>query len=100
MNDRDALLLRHGTRQPLDQLLDFGDVLGFGGAVLLGPAIDLAREIIARLAEIAEPDRLRIVLMQRASVSILLVKIVRRARAVWLGSAGSQNTRPSSIDMM
>jgi len=35
-----------------------------------------------------------------ASVSILLVKIFRRASGCWLGSVGSQNTRPSSIDMM
>ena len=35
-----------------------------------------------------------------ASVSILLVKILRRSSGVWLGSVGSQNTRPSSIDMM
>ena len=35
-------------------------MLGLRGAVLLGPAIDLARKVVAGLAEIAEPDRLRI----------------------------------------
>ncbi len=32
-------------------------MLGFGSAILLRPARDLALEIIARFAEILEPDR-------------------------------------------
>src|SRR5262245_30977025 len=46
VNDRDALLRRHCLGQPFGELLEFRDVLGFGGAVLLGPAVDLAGEII------------------------------------------------------
>jgi len=64
MDDRNALLLRNGFRQPLRQLFEFGNVLRLGRAVLLGPAIDLPRKIIAGFAEIAETDRLRIISMQ------------------------------------
>src|SRR5258708_19958767 len=64
VDDRNALLRRHGFRQPLGEFFEFGNVLRLGGAVLLGPAIDLAREIIAGLAEIAETDGLRIVSVQ------------------------------------
>ena len=60
VDDRGAHLRRHGFRQPLGELLEFRNVLGFRGAVLLGPAIDLAREIIAGLAEITQPDFLGI----------------------------------------
>ena len=60
MHDRDPLLFRQRARQPLGHLLEFRNVLRLGGAVLLGPAIDLAREIIAGPAEISEPDGLRI----------------------------------------
>ena len=58
MDDRGARLRRNGFRQPLGKFFEFRNVLRLGRAVLLGPAIDLAREIIARLAEIAEPDLL------------------------------------------
>ena len=64
MHHRDALLLGQRARQPLDQLLDFGNVLGLGGAILLGPAVDLAREIISGPAEIGKPDLLRIEIVQ------------------------------------
>ena len=64
VDDRNALLFRHRLRQPLGELFEFRNVLGLGGAVLLGPAIDLPRKIIAGLAEIAEADRLRIEQMQ------------------------------------
>ena len=100
MHDRDALLLRHGARQPLDQLLDLLDVLGLGGAILLGPAIDLAREIIAGLAELAKADRVRIVGVQLRQRLDLVLEDRAALAGDWLGSVGSQNTRPSSIDMM
>src|SRR6185312_10609058 len=64
MHDRDALLLRQRPRQPLDQLLDFRNVLGLRGAVLLGPAVDLAREIISGAAEISEADLFGIEIVQ------------------------------------
>src|SRR5207237_10298432 len=58
VDDRDALLFRYGSRQPFRHLLELRNVLRLRSAVLLGPAIDLTREIIARLAKIAEPDLL------------------------------------------
>ncbi len=64
MHHRDAPLLRHRPRQPFDQLVHLRDHVGLGGAILLGPAIDLAGEIVARLAEVAEADLLRIVAVQ------------------------------------
>ncbi len=44
-------------RQPVDQPVHRVDVLGLRRLVLLAPAADLAREIVARLAEVLEPDR-------------------------------------------
>ena len=90
---------RQRLGQPLGELLEFRNVLGLGGAVLLGPAVDLTREIIAGLAEVAEADLFGNEACSLASVSILLRKIFRRASGVWLGSVGSQTIRPSSIDM-
>ena len=64
VHDRNALLFRHGLRQPFHQLFEFGNMLGFGRAILLGPAIDLAGKIIAGFSEIAETDRFGIVGVQ------------------------------------
>ena len=47
-------VLGHPRDQPLHRL----DPLRLGGAVLLGPAMDLAREIIPRSPEIGEAERL------------------------------------------
>src|SRR3954453_18465662 len=57
VDDGETGLLRLGLRQPFSDLLELRDGLGLGRAVLLGPAVDLAREIIARLAEVAKTDR-------------------------------------------
>ena len=51
---------RNVLRQPIDQPLHVVDLFGLGGAVLLRPALDLARDIVLALAEIAKPDRGRI----------------------------------------
>ena len=64
MDDGDALLFRQGARQPLDQLLHFRNMLGLGGPVLLGPAVDLAREIVSRPAEIAKADLFGVEIVQ------------------------------------
>ena len=96
MHDRDALLHRQGARQPFDQLLELRDVLGLGGAILLGPAIDLAREIIAGLAEIAEADIVGIVgvqLRQRLDLAGEdLAPLFRR-----LAAAGSDPRTPGPL---
>ena len=65
MGDGGPLLIRRGAGQPFDQLVHLGDVAGLGRLVLLGPAADLALEVIARLAVIAKADRLVIHAMQR-----------------------------------
>ena len=49
---------RDVRRQPLDQRVHRRDVLGFRGEVLLRPAVDLAREVVPRLAVGREPHRL------------------------------------------
>src|SRR6266545_3861070 len=43
--------------QPGDQSLHGGDRLGLRGAVLGGPARDLARDVVAGLAEVGQPHR-------------------------------------------
>src|SRR6266542_2842690 len=56
VHDCDRARRRHVRRQPLHQLVHLLDLLGFRGAVLLRPAVDLARDVIFALAEVAEPD--------------------------------------------
>ena len=51
-------------RQPFDQPLHLVDLLRLGGAVLLRPAVGLARDVILAAAEIAKPDRRRLERMQ------------------------------------
>ena len=43
-------------RQPFDQALHGVDLFGFGRAVLLRPALDLPRDIVFALAEVAQAD--------------------------------------------
>ena len=59
-----ALLGRQMLRQPFDQPVHLGDLLGFGELVLLRPARDLARDIIAGLAEILKAELFVIELVQ------------------------------------
>ena len=51
-------------RQPFDQPLHLVDGLRLRGAVLLRPAIDLARDIIFAAAEVRKPQTRRVVAMQ------------------------------------
>ena len=57
VGDGGGLVRRHPLRQDGDQLLHRLDRLGLGAAVLLGPAVDLAGEIVAGPAVVAKPDR-------------------------------------------
>ena len=60
MDDGNALLLRHGAGQVFDQLFHFRHMIGFRGAVLLGPAADLAGKEIPRPPVIAQADGLMV----------------------------------------
>ena len=60
MDHRSARLFGQRLWQPFDQPLHFGHRLGFGEPVLLGPAINLPPEIIAGFAEVGQPRRLDI----------------------------------------
>ena len=55
---------RNMFRQPFDQALHGVDLFGFRGAILLRPALDLARDVILAAAEIGEADLRRIERMQ------------------------------------
>ncbi len=90
MDDRGAVLLRQGRREPFDQPLDFGNVVGLRHAVLLGPAADLTREVVARRAVIAEADCNRVDRMElRQGVDHRAVD-----RAALLGRAVGQGAVP------
>ena len=54
VNDRRAFVRRNVMRQPIDQAIHRIDRLGLRGLVLPAPAIDLPREVVARLAEVAQ----------------------------------------------
>ena len=64
MDHAGAGLFGQRCRQPFDQPLHVRHVLGLGQLVLLGPAIDLAAEIVAGLAEVGEADSLHIDIVQ------------------------------------
>src|SRR4051794_32155700 len=51
-------------RQPFDQPLHLVELLCLRGAILLRPAVDLARDIILAAAEIRKPQARRVVAMQ------------------------------------
>src|SRR3546814_3113414 len=65
VDDAGARLFGQGRGQPGDQPLHLVHRLGFGQLVLLGPAVDLAAEIIAGLAVIGQPRRLDVDAVQR-----------------------------------
>ena len=73
------------VRQPGDEIVHGLDFFRFGGLVLLAPAPDLAREIIAGLAEIGQADGLVIHLVQHRDDAVHFV--VDRG-ALGLGHAG------------
>ena len=60
MHHARRLARRQMRRQPGDQPLHVLDRLGFGGAILLRPALDLARHIIFAAAVVGQADRRRI----------------------------------------
>jgi hypothetical protein len=60
MDNGGARLLGKRFRQESDQPFHLGHIVGFGIAILAGPARDLPLEIIAGLAEIGEVGRHRI----------------------------------------
>ncbi len=55
---------RQMRRQPADQPFHLRDRIGLGGAILLRPAFDLARDVVVAAAEVAESERGRIERMQ------------------------------------
>ena len=64
MHNRIGIIIGNIARQPVDQLVHRVDALRFRHLILLCPAGNLAGKIIARLAEIAQPDRLVIGIVQ------------------------------------
>jgi hypothetical protein len=56
MDDRGHVVGRTGGRQEGDQPVHVLDRTGLGGLVLLGPAVDLAGEVVARLAVVGQAD--------------------------------------------
>ena len=86
--------------QPRDQPFHLLDRLGLRGAVLLRPALDLARHVIFAAAVIGKPDRRRIEAVQPRQRRVHGVEDLARARrASDAGICGSQNTRPSTWAM-
>ncbi len=59
-----AGLFGHRSRQPFDQFFNLGNRLGLGHPIEFGPGMDLALEIIARLAVPFEADFLVIEIVQ------------------------------------
>src|SRR6516164_9652011 len=74
VNDGDALLLRQRARQPIDQPFDFRNVLRLRCAILLGPAVNLARKVIAGAAEIRKADLFGIEIVELAERPYLALK--------------------------
>jgi hypothetical protein len=65
MDQRNAAVIgRHTGLEPFDQPIHVGDGFRLGGPVLAGPARELALEIVAGLAEIAEADGANIDIVQ------------------------------------
>src|SRR5437588_7503587 len=66
-------LRRNVLRQPADEVVHRLDALGHGSLVLLGPACDLALDVVARLAEALEPDAAIVERMQPGDDAVQLV---------------------------
>ncbi len=75
MYDAGFVAGRNILRQPFDQGVHRRDFFSFRRLVLLGPAIDLAAEIIARLAETCEADFFVINQMQLGDDAIHFVVV-------------------------
>ena len=75
VDDGGFIALRNVFRQPLDQVFHRLDALGFGRAVLLGPAIDLAFDIVAGLAVVGKAYRRIVHRMQQGDYPIELVEV-------------------------
>ena len=73
VRDGGGLVGRHALRQLGDQALHRLDVAGLGAAVLLGPAVDLAGEVVAGAAVVAKPDRRVVDLVQAGERRVQLV---------------------------
>jgi hypothetical protein len=65
MDDGGALTRRDVLGQPLDQLVHLRDLGGLGHLVLLGPAMDLAGDVIAFLAEAFQAGGLPVDVVER-----------------------------------
>ena len=77
MHHRDLRVVARGRgqvrRQPVDQPVHLGNRLGDRGLVLTAPARDLALEVAARAAVVAQADRQRIDPVQRGDHPVHLV---------------------------
>ncbi len=78
-------LVRHVLRQPVDQAVHGRDRLGLRQFVLLAPALDLAREVVARLAVVGQADGGVVHAVQRGDHA---VHFVVDRRALGAGHAG------------
>jgi len=78
VHDARLLARRDVLRQPGDEVVHRLDLLGLGGPVLLGPAPDLTREIVARLAVVGQADGGVVHLVKRRDDAVHLV-VDRRA---------------------
>ena len=86
--------------QPRDEALHRLDLLGLRGAVLLGPAVKLAGEVVARPPEVGEAERLPVGGVQAGQhVDERLVDRAALARRQ-PGIAGSVKMRPCTQSMM
>ncbi len=73
MRDAGLVAGRNVARQPGDQVVHRLDDVGLRALVLFGPASDLALEVVAGLAEVAEPDRRVVDAMQPCQDVVHLV---------------------------
>ena len=73
VDDHRLVAGRDRARQPFDQAVHLRDRVGRRRPVLLRPAIDLALEVVSRLAEALQPDRLVVDAVQRRDHAVHLV---------------------------
>ena len=73
VHDTGLVVGRPVLRQPVDEGLHRRDLLGLGGTVLLGPALDLALEVAADLAVAVQPHGHRVDPVQRGDDAVQFV---------------------------